>query len=76
VAISYDPKVDGLMGQLGLRSATSVARLDEDALGRAICRTWESRSRLSAQLTPRVEKLREAAGRNIELVRGLLADRD
>ncbi len=76
VAISYDPKVDGLMGQLGLQSATSIARLDEDALGHVISQTWESRSRLSAQLTPRVEKLRDAAGRNIELVGRLLADRD
>jgi hypothetical protein len=64
------------MGQLGLQSATSAARLDEDALGRVISETWESRSRLSAQLTPRVEKLRDAAGRNIELVGRLLADRD
>ena len=76
VAISYDPKVDGLMGQLGLQSATSVTSLNEEALGRVISQTWESRSHLSAQLTPRVDKLRDDAGRNIELVSRLLAGRD
>ena len=74
VGISYDPKVDGLMGQLGMEAAASSRRLDSGALGRAIRATWDGREAARAALTARARELRAAALRNVDaamrLVRG------
>lgn len=67
VGISYDPKVDGLMEQLGLRAATSVERLDGSALSRSIIETWERRGEMARSLAGRAERLRAMALRNVEL---------
>jgi len=75
VAISYDPKVDALMEQLGLRSCTSTADFDPKALSRAIHEAWRARGEFSVLLPPRAEKLRQAARRNIQLTLDLLGRR-
>jgi len=67
VGITYDPKVDGLMDQLGLAPAASLAGLDADGLGRGIRETWQARDDLRQRLAARLPALRRAARRNIEL---------
>ncbi len=75
VAISYDPKVEGVMEQLGLAPATSLTRLDRAALGEAIRAAWEGRAESRAALMGRAAELRVAALRNVELAVGLLGGR-
>ncbi len=75
VGISYDPKVDALMEQLGLQVAASTAQPDSPALSEAILRTWQARAHISAHLRGRVDELRQAASRSIELALGLLGNR-
>jgi len=72
VAISYDPKVDGLMEQLGLEPATDLARFDADRLARVIRESWHARAEISESLAARVPHLRSLALRNIELALSLL----
>jgi len=72
VAVSYDPKVDALMQQLGLQSATSVERFDPDALAGAVSRTWLARRQIAESLAARAQDLRTAALRNLELALHLL----
>jgi polysaccharide pyruvyl transferase WcaK-like protein len=67
VGISYDPKVDGLMEQLGLAAATSVERLDDSALSRSIVEAWQRRGEMARPLADRAERLRAMALRNVEL---------
>jgi len=71
-AISYDPKVDALMGRLGLEAATSVRQFEPEALARAIHTSWQARTQVSQQLRARVPELRAAAARNIDLACHLL----
>ncbi len=75
VGISYDPKVDGLLEQLGVNAATSVARLDEKALSRAIQEAWQTRTERTRSLAGQVERLRAMALRNVELALGVVARR-
>jgi len=75
VAISYDPKVDALMGELGLSAASSVGALDEEALSRAIHSTWDSREEIGRRVAEDGERLRASARRNIEIVLSLLPER-
>lgn len=74
VGISYDPKVDGLMEQLGMEAAVSSKRLDQAALRESIRTTWEGREAGRAALAARAGELRAAALRNVDaamrLVRG------
>jgi len=72
VAISYDPKVDGLMEQLGLEPAPSLKRLDSATLKQAIRVAWEGRAAARAALTEQAAKLRAAALRNVEAAIRLL----
>jgi polysaccharide pyruvyl transferase CsaB len=72
VAISYDPKVDGLMEELGLRPAAHTDRLNPDDLSGAVLAAWQERARLAAALAPHVARLRAAALRNIRLALALL----
>jgi len=75
VAISYDPKVAGLMGELGLPIAASTDSLNSQALSDAITRAWQDRGQISAALSARVEPLAAAARQNIELALSLLSER-
>jgi polysaccharide pyruvyl transferase CsaB len=72
VAISYDPKVDGLMAQLGLPVATALRPLDAGALAEGMSAAWRSRDSISCRMAERVGHLRTAAVRNIELMLPLL----
>ncbi len=74
VAISYDPKVDGQMEELGLKAATSVAAFDAQALGDALARAWEQRTEIATSLAEPVARLRAAARRSIELALSLLPE--
>ncbi len=67
VAISYDPKVDGLLDQLDLEPAAAVVEFDPKRLEAAIEQTWEARSQVSTRLAERLSPLRAAALRNVEL---------
>jgi polysaccharide pyruvyl transferase CsaB len=67
VGISYDPKVDGLLEELGLARASSVERLDLRGLAREMRHAWEEREARAEALASRREALRAAARRNVEL---------
>jgi polysaccharide pyruvyl transferase WcaK-like protein len=75
VAISYDPKVVGLMGELGLPIAASTDKLDSQALANAIIHAWQAREEISGALPARVDPLIAAARQNIELALSLLSRR-
>jgi polysaccharide pyruvyl transferase WcaK-like protein len=75
VAISYDPKVVGLMGELGLPIAASTDNLNSQALAGAIVQAWHAREQISGALSARVEPLAAAARQNIELALSLLSER-
>jgi len=75
VGVSYDPKVDALMEQLGLQSAASTAEFNPQALAQAIHEAWRGREEIAPALCRRAEELRQAARRNIELALGLLKRR-
>ncbi len=72
VGISYDPKVDGLMGELDLSPATSAAEFRSEALEEAVRVAWEAREDLSRRLTAQAARLRAAALRNVTLALQLL----
>jgi polysaccharide pyruvyl transferase CsaB len=67
VAVSYDPKVDGMMSELGFPVATSCATFSAGALTAAIAETWRSRAAIAVGLAERAPQLAAAARRNIEL---------
>ena len=75
VAISYDPKVDGLMEQLGMEAAASSKRLDQAALRDSIRTTWEGREKARAALAARAGELRAAALRNVDVAMRLVRGR-
>ena len=73
VAISYDPKVAGMMGELGLPIAASTDSLDPQALAEAIIHAWQDREQIRGALSARVEPLAAAARQNVELALSLLS---
>ena len=72
VAISYDPKVEGMMHELGLPTATSASGLHAEALGEAIRSAFQNREAIARAIGDRVAALRAAALRNIELAAALV----
>jgi polysaccharide pyruvyl transferase WcaK-like protein len=72
VAVSYDPKVVGLMGELGLPTATSTESFSSEALAGAIAEAWETRETAAAALADRVYPLRGRALSSVELALSLL----
>jgi polysaccharide pyruvyl transferase CsaB len=72
VAISYDPKVDGLMEQLGLKPAAELARFDAARLKQAIEESWHRRADVSEAVGARLPRLRSLALRNVELALSLV----
>jgi polysaccharide pyruvyl transferase CsaB len=72
VAISYDPKVVGLMGELGLPTAASTENLAPEPFAGAIVAAWKAGGAISAALAVRVPPLRTAALRNVGLALALL----
>ncbi len=74
-AISYDPKVEALMDQLGLEPAASAEGFDGAALARAIADTWAARADISARLRLTTKRLYDASRRNVDLALALLHGR-
>jgi len=74
VAISYDPKIDAMMGELGLSVATSTSAFDRKALAAGVRDAWEVRAGMTGLLSDRAGELRAAALRNISLVASLLSE--
>lgn len=72
VAITYDPKVDGLMAQLGLTPAGDLHQPDGEHLVQAMGEAWSGRDRIARALADRVPRLRSLALRNIELALSVL----
>lgn len=72
VGVSYDPKIDGFLAQMGLTPAGSVVELKaEDILIRAE-EALHNREAISGDLLRRSEELSHQALRNTELALGLL----
>lgn len=67
VAVSYDPKVDALMANLGLEVAASTDQLNQEALARSAARAWLTREQLARALAAHPAQLQQAALRNVEL---------
>jgi polysaccharide pyruvyl transferase CsaB len=72
VGISYDPKVDALLGRLRSRPAGTAASLDPAALRSAIDAALAGDPKRKADRTARAEHLRDLAGRNVETALRLL----
>jgi polysaccharide pyruvyl transferase CsaB len=73
IAISYDPKVDALMEQLGLKPATELSRFDAARLTQAMEESWHMRAGISEALDARLPRLRSLALHNIELALSVIA---
>jgi polysaccharide pyruvyl transferase WcaK-like protein len=73
IGLSYDPKVEGFVRQIGLGRPLSLAGLRSDDLCDAVCATWEERETLRPRLREHAIALREGALRAAELTRALLA---
>jgi polysaccharide pyruvyl transferase WcaK-like protein len=67
VAISYDPKVDGLLAQLGVRPAADLRRAEGERLAQAIGEAWREREGICRGVAERLPGLRSLALRNVEL---------
>jgi len=72
VAISYDPKIEGMMAEFGLPVTTSAAALDGGALARAIRSAFGNREDIARELSALAPSLHAAALRNIELALSVL----
>jgi polysaccharide pyruvyl transferase CsaB len=72
VAISYDPKVDGLMEQLGTTPATRVGELSAGDLAGEVRQALVEQEKISVRLRARAAQLRTAALRNVALAVELL----
>lgn len=67
VGVSYDPKVEALLGELGLAPAAQLPDVDPQRLAEAIGSAWEGRASLRATMAPKVAELRERAAATVEL---------
>jgi len=72
VAVSYDPKVDGLMESLGLPVAARVEAFDQQALRGAMLSAVRAREENTPPWHSRVEAMGAAALRNIQLALSLV----
>jgi len=75
VAISYDPKVDGLMQQLQLGSGVPLDRIEKGGIADAIMRVWDTRDAMSCHIVEQMDSLRAAALRNIEIALSAIRQR-
>jgi polysaccharide pyruvyl transferase WcaK-like protein len=71
VAISYDSKVKGMMGELGLSVAASAKDFQPSAFAATAAACWQRRETVCSNL----DALRAAARRNITLCLQLMEDR-
>ena len=73
VALSYDPKVDGLLRRVGAGQLLPVAGLQAASLRQALVSAWEARESIRPQLLQMAAVLREEALRAADLAAALLA---
>ncbi|MGE5554093.1 MAG: polysaccharide pyruvyl transferase CsaB [Betaproteobacteria bacterium] len=67
VGVSYDPKVEALVAQLGQAPAGRLPGITAEELATAAAKAWEGREEAVARLAPRVAVLRERAEQTAEL---------
>ncbi len=67
VGVSYDPKTDALLAELGQAPAGRLPGVAAEELVEAAGRVWERRGEVSAELGPRVATLRERAAETADL---------
>lgn len=60
VAVSYDPKVQAFMDDIGVATVAAAAALDEERLVSAIASAWDADSEARAALRRTMEQRREA----------------
>ena len=72
VGISYDPKVDALLAQVGLRAAVSAQQPNAGALAEALRDTWEKRAELKPRLVSVSAENRQKTLRAVEEASALL----
>jgi polysaccharide pyruvyl transferase CsaB len=67
IGLSYDPKVDRFLSSLNLNSVGHIGELNSKELLNAIEYTYNNREELKRELLAKVEELRKAAEKNVEL---------
>ncbi len=72
VGISYDPKIDGFLAQLGMKAVGSVSDLDTQSLLIEIQRVWAERDSIRHRMLDKMKGLKEQARINEKLVVELL----
>lgn len=72
VGISYDPKVDGFLSQIGMKAVGRIDELELSDLLIEIQRVWNNREKVRKHLLDRMDKLKEQAAVNDALVFQLL----
>lgn len=72
IGLSYDPKVDRFLDSLNLNSVGHIGELNSSELLRAIEYTYNNQERLKAELLFKMNSLKKAAEKNVELAWGLL----
>lgn len=72
VGLAYDPKVEGVVADLGLPALGGPAGLDDESLTGTLLEVLARRDELAADLARRVADLRERADENARLALSLL----
>lgn len=72
VGISYDPKIDALMQEIGMPAPVSVEELSFSTLSRQLDDAIENMAARKTQTEQVAKKMKEKAMKNIELVKELL----
>lgn len=67
VGVSYDPKVDALLTDLGLALAGRLPGVTAKELAAAVEKTWERRAEMATELAPRVAERRRRAEATADL---------
>ncbi len=73
--ISYDPKIDSFLKQIGLEALGDIERLEVDIIKEKIINKWHNREVLKEVINKKVSILEGLAQQNIELSLRLLGDR-
>ncbi len=71
VALSYDPKVEGLFRRLGVTFLLPLYNLQPEALGQMLTSAWLARNEVRSQLLSQAATLREDALRAVDLAAAL-----
>ncbi len=74
VGLSYDPKVEGVLREMGGTMAGRIEKIQLEDITAALEKTLAARSGTVRQLAEAASRLRERAGRNTELLSLILAE--